>query len=726
MQAVSIIVPTFNEAENIDLLLKRIFAVEGLQKLDLEIVFSDGDSTDKTRERIQPWMESHKVRLVHNEISEGLSAAVMAGARAATGEYVVVMDADLSHPPEVIPDMLEPLFSHNYDMVIGSRNVKGGSTPDWPASRKLSSFLATLPARLLTDVKDPLAGFIAVRRERLAEMERKVCGFKIGLEVLATGEEEMRVKEIPITFRDRCFGMSKMSPKVVIDYFKQLLILAGICLLPLRLNHLLQIFLVTFVTDTSLLTFFVEHNIRPGWAQCFSFIPAMGLAAALGLWRKKQYPENSVYTVNQQYGNCRHSSRKFQYVLGFCWTTLLSLFLRSGIVAAFSSPYDKLSTAAVFVVGIAGIAMSYGGNVLYIFSIGRKRIRGVLVQRFYGIGIAVYLALLRLVYCMGADYLAEEQFTAGKFYNTQQPLASEAAGQLTVYASVMGLRLINWGIWLIAAVCIFNLVRDIYGRSVAFKAFLLFSVLPFFVGTGLFVSSDSFLSLFWCGSMYLFYRAFVRENSNAWLWLGCVFGFGLQLHPVLLVLLPGVVVYLVLSKDYQKWMNRREPYLAVAIALLTLLPSILAGGIRWGSEPYIGPSWIDSIFGISVSQNYLIGFLLLSPTGLLAGCYGLMQWLRLPSEAANGRTRERSRNQQFILSMFFVPMLLLLVPGMIGNTAVYVGSLAWIVLLPTMAMTLDNQLAGERPITRFLNVVWWPTIAVLVMLYGYCLHVSVV
>jgi dolichol-phosphate mannosyltransferase len=715
MQAVSIIVPTFNEAENIDLLLKRIFAVERLQHLDLEVVFSDGDSTDKTRERIQPWMDSHKVRLVHNAIPEGLSAAVMAGAREATGEYVVVMDADLSHPPEVIPDLLDPLFSNNYDMVIGSRNIKGGSTPDWPVSRKISSFLATLPARLLTDVKDPLAGFIAVRRERLARMDRKVCGFKIGLELLATGEERMRVKEIPITFRDRCYGMSKMSAKVVLDYFKQLLILAGICLLPLQLKHLLQIFLVTFIIDTSLFTFFIEHGIEPGWAQCYSFIPAMAIAAAIGIWRKKQY------------GHCKHSSRTFQYVLGFCWTTLLSLFLRSGIIAAFSSTrHGTLSTAAVCVIGIAGIAMSYGGNVLYIFSIGQKRIRGVLVQRFYGLGIAAYLALLRLLYCVGANFLPEEKYFANIFDPHQPSLMLETAGQLVVYEYAVGLRFMNWAMWFIAAVCIFNLSRDLYDRSVAFKAFLLFSVVPFFIGTGLFVSSDSILSMFWCSCVYLLYRALVGGNSTAWLWLGGVLGFGLQSHSVLWILLPGIGIFLFWSKDYQEWIYRREPYQAVGLGLLTLLPAILAGGVGWSSEPYAGPSWIESIFGISISHNYMIVLLLLSPTGLLAGIYALSRWMRRPTEEKLGSGAARwSRNQQFILSMFFSPMLLLLFPGLVKNAAVYAGSIAWIVLLPAMAVTLNRQAEGAKMIPRFLSLIWWPTIAVLVMLYGFNLHLSV-
>jgi dolichol-phosphate mannosyltransferase len=157
------------------------------------------------------------------EVNEGLAAAVVAGARHASGAFVVVIDADLSHPPESIPQLLGPLVANTHDMVIGSRYCRGGGTPDWPLSRKISSRLATLPARFFADVQDPLAGFFAVRRERLAGLNRPVCGFKIGLEILATAEAGFRVTEIPIIFRDRHYGTSKMNGIVVLDYCRQLL-----------------------------------------------------------------------------------------------------------------------------------------------------------------------------------------------------------------------------------------------------------------------------------------------------------------------------------------------------------------------------------------------------------------------------------------------------------------------------------------------------------------------
>jgi dolichol-phosphate mannosyltransferase len=132
------------------------------------------------------------------------------------------MDADLSHPPEAIPDLLTPLLAGTHDMVIGSRYVAGGSMPDWPLSRKISSRLATFPALFFCSVQDPLAGFFAVQRWRLTELPGSVPGFKIGLAVLAEYGSALRVKEIPIEFRDRDYGESKMDRRVALEYLQQL------------------------------------------------------------------------------------------------------------------------------------------------------------------------------------------------------------------------------------------------------------------------------------------------------------------------------------------------------------------------------------------------------------------------------------------------------------------------------------------------------------------------
>lgn len=222
MRTITIIVPTLNEAENVDLLLTKIFNVKQACNLDFDILFVDSASTDGTCKRVLDWQKRKPVRLLEHDVNVGLAGAVIAGARYTDSPYVLVMDADLSHPPEVIPQLLQPLLDGTHDMVIGSRYIAGGSIPDWPFLRKLCSRIATLPALFFCEVKDPLAGFFAVERRRLAELSDSVPGFKIGLALLAEYGKEMRVTEIPIEFRDRDYGKSKMNYGVAFDYLKQL------------------------------------------------------------------------------------------------------------------------------------------------------------------------------------------------------------------------------------------------------------------------------------------------------------------------------------------------------------------------------------------------------------------------------------------------------------------------------------------------------------------------
>jgi dolichol-phosphate mannosyltransferase len=206
---ISLVIPTLNEAENIEPLMARLAQCQ--PKLD-EIIFVDDGSTDGTRERIRSLNANSSVRLIERETPAfGLSGAVIAGARAASGDWLVVMDADLSHPPEKIAELLRPLLEDRADIVIGSRYVQGGSTPGWPLWRKILSRTAAGLAYPLTGVHDSMCGFFALPRKLLLELTPAATGFKIAFEALVQGGKNLRVLEIPIAFRDRAHGVSKMS-----------------------------------------------------------------------------------------------------------------------------------------------------------------------------------------------------------------------------------------------------------------------------------------------------------------------------------------------------------------------------------------------------------------------------------------------------------------------------------------------------------------------------------
>jgi dolichol-phosphate mannosyltransferase len=218
--AVSVVVPTYREVENIPALVARLEALRAAG-LDLELVLVDDDSRDGTEALVTslglPW-----VRLVIRTADRGLSPAVVEGLRRARGELLVVMDADLSHPPEKIPELLAALRA-GADFAVGSRFVAGGSTEaGWGLFRWLNSKVATLLARPLTTLRDPMAGFFALRRETFeAARALDPIGYKIGLELLVKCRCA-RVVEIPIRFLDRRLGESKLTLREQVNYLRHL------------------------------------------------------------------------------------------------------------------------------------------------------------------------------------------------------------------------------------------------------------------------------------------------------------------------------------------------------------------------------------------------------------------------------------------------------------------------------------------------------------------------
>jgi len=218
---VTIVVPTYQEAENLPVLIDRVAAVRAAHALELDLLIMDDDSHDGSAElvaaRPEPWVE-----LVARTGDRSLSLAVLDGLRRAKGDVLVCMDADLSHPPEALPTMLVAL-EHGADFVIGSRYVEGGSTSDdWGFLRWLNSRVATLLARPFTAARDPMAGYFALTRstfERASELNP--VGYKVGLELLVKCGCE-RVVEVPIHFEDRQFGKTKLTLGQQLRYLQHL------------------------------------------------------------------------------------------------------------------------------------------------------------------------------------------------------------------------------------------------------------------------------------------------------------------------------------------------------------------------------------------------------------------------------------------------------------------------------------------------------------------------
>ncbi|MDA8744169.1 polyprenol monophosphomannose synthase [Rubripirellula amarantea] len=225
----SIVVPTYCEAENLPKLFQRLDQTLNESGLRAEVVVVDDNSDDGTEFVCMRYGKSLPIRLYVRKHDRGLSSAVVLGMKKSKGETICVMDADLSHPPERIPALYEALTQQNEctDFVIGSRYVEGGSTTDdWGFLRWLNSRLATLAARPFTSASDPMAGFFAMHRRDFIRSESLLnpIGYKIGLELMVKCDLN-HVVEVPIRFSNRIHGESKLTLQEQLNYVKHLVCL---------------------------------------------------------------------------------------------------------------------------------------------------------------------------------------------------------------------------------------------------------------------------------------------------------------------------------------------------------------------------------------------------------------------------------------------------------------------------------------------------------------------
>lgn len=217
---VSLVLPTYNERECLERIHDRVDAA--LAPYRHEVIIVDDQSPDGTADTARRLGETGPYRLLSRPAKSGLSSAVLDGCRLAQGAIVAVMDADGSHPPERLPALIEPIRSGQAEFVLASRRVPGGSEQGLPALRRLVSWGATLLARPLAHVHDPMSGFFAVRRDVLGRAPLTPTGFKVGLEILVKCRPTPAL-EIPYQFGARLAGESKLGPNTIALYGEHVL-----------------------------------------------------------------------------------------------------------------------------------------------------------------------------------------------------------------------------------------------------------------------------------------------------------------------------------------------------------------------------------------------------------------------------------------------------------------------------------------------------------------------
>jgi dolichol-phosphate mannosyltransferase len=226
MAELAVIIPTFNERQNVQPLVDALSST--LKGIDFELIFVDDDSPDGTARQVRALsLNDTHVRLVHRINRRGLSAAVVEGMMASNAPYLAVLDGDMQHDETVLPEMLRRLKTPGVDLVVGTRHREGGSMGEFSRARVALSQAGRRLSVLVchADISDPMSGFFVVRREYLEEVVRSLSclGFKILVDLVASSKRPVHIQEVGYTFRNRLHGESKIDLLVGLEYLELLL-----------------------------------------------------------------------------------------------------------------------------------------------------------------------------------------------------------------------------------------------------------------------------------------------------------------------------------------------------------------------------------------------------------------------------------------------------------------------------------------------------------------------
>jgi dolichol-phosphate mannosyltransferase len=356
---ITIVVPTFKEAEHLPHLIDLVARVRDMRNLDIDLVIVDDDSCDGSVEIVRSRAETW-VQMIVRTADRGLSQAVLEGLRRARGEILVCMDADSSHPLDALPQMLAKLEA-GADFVLGSPHVDGGSTSDdWGFFRRLNSRVATLLARPLTAARDPMAGYFALRRSTFENAhDLNPVGSKIALELIVKCGCE-RVVEVPIHFEHRRVGRSMLTPKQQLSYVR----------------HLRRLYIFKFGVWTQLMQFLVVGGLGTIvnltlLTMLLALAVPTAAAVATAIWLAVCF--NFVLNRRFSFSLARHQSwvRQFVgFIAAYSFGVLINYAVTLGLLARLNGLRPQ--TAALAGIG-AGTALNFLTSRYLVFRLSYVR-----------------------------------------------------------------------------------------------------------------------------------------------------------------------------------------------------------------------------------------------------------------------------------------------------------------------------------------------------------------
>lgn len=706
MTQFSIVVPTLNESDNIDLLLTRLFALD-IPSDTFEVIFVDDGSTDGTPDKIRNWRNQSNIRLIERTDKPDLATSVLTGAAAANSDVVAVMDADLSHPPERLQALVAPIVDDQYDVVIGSRYIAGGNTQDWPLHRRLLSRIGGLLACPLCDVNDATSGFFAFRKTLVGTVSDQVKGYKVLLEILMANDDNLRVKEIPIRFCDRIHGTSKLSFSHQLAYLQRLITLAGGTLSINTAGRFALVGLLGVVVDALIFQWLIGRETSLAVAHFVSFLAAVVF----------NYTLNTKWVFFQRHAGQLHW-RQFSR---FLTVGVLALLLRGGVLALFVDVWSVPPEFAIFPAIIATALINYLGAMFYVFPDEKSTASSNLHWRVAALGLIAFCIALRLVYLGVAQLIPDEayywqyaQHLALGYYD-HPPLVGWLIwlGTAILGDNEAGVRISAFACNLVAMAFLYALAQNVYDKSTALRAVMLFAILPLGFGSGFLMTPDAPLVAAWVATLYFMERALVAGQQSAWLGMGIAFGLGLLAKYTLALLGLAALAYVLIDPTARRWLFHPHPYWAALLTLAIFSPVLIWNGQHdWASFLFQTTRHVSEDSEFSVHFLLIYCMILLTPIGFIAAFY------IFSPDRQNALIPQRKR--LFIQIFTGVPLLVFLIFSLFDHPKFHWNGPVWLAALPTIAWMIDADLPGK--FAKWLQRAWRPTIIACLFGYAFTLH----